>query len=227
MVLGVDGCKNGWIAISLDESGRLDGALTALSLEKVFEGVPEVAVAGVDMPLHLLDAPTRPADLLARKALGPNRGRSVFPALPHFVITEEWPAEDFETINRECRARYDRAFSRQSLALRAKIAEVNTAFRAGHPVIEVHPELSFAAMNGGKALEFSKKSWGGLEERLALLNSVGITLDQGLPDDVRRLAPDDLVDAAAAAWSAFRYRKGTARSLPNNPGSTVTPRIWS
>ena len=208
--------------------GNLAGAYVGSSLAEIFRMVPDLEVAGIDMPLHLLDAPTRDADTLTRKALGPERGRSVFPALPQFVIEEEWLDRSLEDVNAECRVRYGRAFSRQSLGLRRKIAEVNAAFATGHPVIEVHPELCFATMNEAQPMMFSKKAWGGQQERIALLERVGIALSEyKLPQDVCGIAPDDIIDAAAAAWSARRYLQGNAESLPANPDHATTPAIWA
>jgi predicted RNase H-like nuclease len=70
-------------------------------------------------------------------------------------------------------------------------------------------------MNDGRALRHRKKSAGGVVERLALLRRHGIELgDLGSA----AMAPiDDVLDAAAAAWSAWRIATGSARSLPEPP----------
>ena len=167
------------------------------------------------------------ADTQARKALGPERGRSVFPALPRFVIEDRWLSAGFEEVNQECRQLYGRAFSRQSLHLRNKIAEVNEVSRNGFPVIEVHPELSFTAMNNSKPPGFSKKSWGGIRERISLLQSEGISLWDSALHQVQHLAADDIIDAAAAAWSAHRFSFGKAISYPPGNQPANEPRIWS
>lgn len=226
MTAGVDGCKEGWVGVWLDQSGAIAGTFSSASLEEVLRSIPDLKTAGIDMPIQLLDAPVRPADTLARSALGPARGRSVFPALPRFTIGQKWLNADFNDVNTQCRQLYGRAFSRQSLHLREKISEVNQAQKKGFPVIEVHPELSFAAMNNGPPLTFSKKTWGGFRERISLLEENGLHLSDSLLLPVQHLAPDDIIDAAAAAWSAYRFSIGHATSYPPGDQNPNEPRIW-
>ena len=227
MVLGVDGCKEGWVAIQLDRHGRFTSAMAGRSLLQLLELVPDLSTAAVDMPLHLLDAARRPADLEARRRLGAARGRSVFPALPRFALDDGWIDRGYDVVNSKCRARYGSGISRQSFSLRRKTAEVNGASALGLPVIEVHPELSFAAMNGDRPLTFAKKCWGGQRERLVLLRRQGIALPDNLPEGLNRLAPDDIIDAAACAWSAHRHSNGVARKIPAVSPDPAEPRIWT
>ena len=227
MIAGVDGCKEGWVGVWLNDSGAVAGTTSSTSLREVLQAIPELKIAGIDMPIQLLDAPTRPADTQARQALGPERGRSIFPALPQFTIEKGWLEAEFNEVNAKCRQIYGRAFSRQSLHLRAKIAEVNRIRREGFPVIEVHPELSFTVMNAGLPLTFSKKTWGGFRERISLLEENGLELSDHLLFPVRHLASDDIVDAAAAAWSAHRYSLKGAISYPPDEGNPKEPRIWA
>jgi predicted RNase H-like nuclease len=70
-------------------------------------------------------------------------------------------------------------------------------------------------MNDGRALRCRKKSAGGALERIALLRRDGIDIDR--LDAAARVPLDDVLDAAAAAWSAHRIANGTARSLPDPP----------
>ena len=65
------------------------------------------------------------------------------------------------------------------------------------------------AMNDGVAVEANKKTWAGQMVRRRLLERHGIEL----PDDlgpVGVVPPDDVIDAAAAAWSAARIASGKA-----------------
>ena len=108
-----------------------------------------------------------------------------------------------------------KGLSQQSYALRAKIFEVDDVVATDDRVFECHPEVSFAAMTG-VPLDWSKKTWNGQILRRGLLADHGI----GLPDDLGeagRAPVDDLLDAAACAWSAERMRLGTARTLPADP----------
>jgi predicted RNase H-like nuclease len=91
------------------------------------------------------------------------------------------------------------------------LAEGDARFR------EVHPEVSFRAMNESKPLHHRKKSAGGALERIELLRRDGIQLGQ--LDAGGAVSLDDVLDAAAAAWSAVRIASGTAETLPSPPES--------
>ena len=106
---------------------------------------------------------------------------------------------------------------RQAFGLRVKVLEVDGFRRAGgRAVLEVHPELSFAAM-AGAPLASSKKTWAGAAARYRLLTEHGIALPTDLGPDPGRAGVDDVLDAAAAAWTARRVQSGDAFSLPDPP----------
>ncbi|MBV9141601.1 MAG: DUF429 domain-containing protein [Pseudonocardiales bacterium] len=72
--------------------------------------------------------------------------------------------------------------------------------------------MSFAAMNG-QPLAHRKTSWTGQMTRRTLLARHGIQLPDHL-GDAGEAGPDDVLDAAAAAWSAQRIATGHASRLP-------------
>ena len=61
----------------------------------------------------------------------------------------------------------------------------------------------------------SAKQAGGVFERLELLHRHG--LDVTDPGDAAAVPIDDLLDAAACAWTAQRIEAGIADSLPDPP----------
>jgi predicted RNase H-like nuclease len=79
--------------------------------------------------------------------------------------------------------------------------------------VEAHPELSFAAM-AGAPLRDSKSTWAGAVRRRQLLMAQGIDLDGDLGLSGLRVGVDDVLDAAAVAWTARRVADGGARRLP-------------
>ncbi len=83
---------------------------------------------------------------------------------------------------------------------------------ADRRLIEVHPELSFRAMAGGQLLP-PKKSWNGASDRRSLLEGAGIRLPRDLGPPGLEAAVDDVLDAAAAAWTAHRFALGMAECL--------------
>jgi predicted RNase H-like nuclease len=207
-VTGVDGCRAGWIAVTL-EPGEPSAKLAA-TVGVTLDDLPLSGITGIDMPLGLLAAGWRDADLLARRALG-RRGATVFAIPPR----PAWECESYPEANRVSRALTGKGLSLQAWGLRRKILEADEFRRgagaaAGVRLHEVHPELSFAAM-AGAPLPDSKHTPAGLVVRRELLAKAGILL----PPKVSGAAEDDLLDAAAVAWSARRIADGLAVVLTN------------
>jgi len=59
-------------------------------------------------------------------------------------------------------------------------------------------------------MRYGKKSRNGRLERLALLRRVFPSIDAHVAQRPARVGADDLLDAAAAAWTAIRRWKGIA-----------------
>ncbi|MEI5007258.1 DUF429 domain-containing protein [Streptomyces sp. PmtA] len=217
-VLGVDACPGGWVAVALSD-GRFDGARFGTGLRALLggaghgEATDDARVVAVDIPLGLLDTGWRRADADAAALLGRLRG-SVFRVPPRAV----WQEEGYEAANRRCRELTGAGLSRQSWGLAAKLREANAclADARGDRLREVHPEVSFRALAGGRPLSYRKKSWSGQMTRRSLLEDAGIVLPGDL-GAAGAVPPDDVLDAAAAAWSADRIARGRARSLPDPP----------
>jgi predicted RNase H-like nuclease len=175
--------------------------------------LPLAGITGIDLPLGLLGAGWRDADLLARRALG-RRGVTVFAIPPRAV----WECQSYAEANQRCRELTGKGLSAQAWGLRRKIAEADQfrrrAATAPEPgrvrLYEVHPELSFAAL-ADAPLPDTKHTLAGLAVRRDLLARAGITL----PLKVAGAAANDLLDAAAVAWSARRIATGTAVTLTN------------
>lgn len=212
VVTGIDGCAGGWIAVTLTaHPTKVDSppAVAGVTFAATLDGLALAGVTGIDMPLGLLGAGWRDADVLARRALG-RRGVTVFAIPPRPV----WECGTYAEANRACRELTGKGFSVQAWGLRRKIAEADSCRRrAASPLspvrlYEVHPELSFTAM-AGAPLTDGKHTKAGLAVRRELLAAAGITL----PRKVAGAAEDDLLDAAAVAWSARRIAVGRAAVL--------------
>lgn len=203
--VGVDGWKNGWVAVVTQE-GRFERALVEPRLESVLAAEPDAACVAVDMPLGLVAEGERAADAAARAFLGKKRS-SLFPVPPRSVVeTGGWDAALVEA-----KRVWGKGISKQVFYLFPKILELD-GLLADERLVEVHPEIAFAVMNAGAPLP-SKKTWGGQRARARVLSAHGIAL----PDDLGAanvVPPDDVLDAAAAAWSAARVARGQARSFP-------------
>ncbi|HYK69015.1 MAG TPA: DUF429 domain-containing protein [Streptosporangiaceae bacterium] len=226
-VLGADACPAGWVGVVLSAEGTRAvvhaeiGGLVALAAA----GGPLDAIA-IDIPIGLADSGPRQADLLARKAAGP-RYASVFLTPVRAALM----ADTYAAALAVSRERTGRGVSSQAYRLRGKILQVDR-WRKGMlpcPVVEAHPELSFAAM-AGAPLRDSKATWAGVVRRSGLLAAQGIDLDGDLGLSGLRVGVDDVLDAAAVAWTARRVADSGARRLPAEPerfSDGVDCAIWT
>ena len=151
---------------------------------------------GVDIPIGMPQTATRRADREARRFVG-SRAPSVFDTPPRAVLE----APTYEEARNISLSKYGRGVSAQSYRLREKLLDVDRA-RSGHPIFEVHPEVSFCGL-AGKPLAHNKRSWNGQMLRRRLLMGAGLALPDEL-DDAAAVAVDDVLDAAVVAWSAMR-----------------------
>jgi predicted RNase H-like nuclease len=76
-------------------------------------------------------------------------------------------------------------------------------------IFEVHPEISFWALNGRRPLRHKKYKREGRAERLRLLLPHFPAIQEHLDElDRRKSGQHDLLDVAAAAWTADRVARG-------------------
>ncbi len=213
-VLGVDGCRGGWVGALLVPGAPRPRVVLAPTVAELVEMVrAEVAlrVVGIDIPIGLPDAGLRRADALARKALR-GRASSVFTTLTRPAYAEPNRAQA-DAVNRRLTGQ---GVGAQAFALRAKILEVDAWVRSRPTVevLEVHPEVSFVEM-AGAAMPAGKRSEEGRAARLAALAAAGIPRPSVLEGS--GYAADDVLDACAVAWTAARRAAGRSRSLPAPP----------
>jgi predicted RNase H-like nuclease len=195
-VAGVDGTKAGWVAIVLDD-GRFAADHLVQPVEATFEELADALVVAVDIPIGF---GPRQADIAARRFLT-GAASTVFTTPSRKLL--EMPFGPGLGV------------SAQAHALGRRILHVTRLARSDARFHEVHPEVSFRAMNGGRPLRHRKKSAGGVLERLEILRRHGIELTQL---GASGFAPvDDVLDASAAAWSAHRIATKAARTLPDPP----------
>ncbi len=217
-VLGIDWARPRWVAVVLDGDApprvRAERDLAAL-----VGGFPQAAWVGVDMPIGLPASGVRTADLEARASAGPRRS-SVFLAPPAEVLA----AATYAEANLVARAVMGQGISQQSWGLRHTIAVVAAVAAADPRVIEVHPELSFAAL-AGAPMPAAKTTWNGQMARRAALAGAGIALPDDL-GDAGVVPVADVLDAAAVAWSARRRAAGEARSFPAAASPDDRQVIW-
>ncbi|MGB3485624.1 MAG: DUF429 domain-containing protein [Mycobacterium sp.] len=222
-VLGIDACRSGWVGIELRD-GIFAAAHVGATLAEVVAAAPGAVAIGVDMPLGLLDAEVRASDVLARGMLS-GRSSSIFVMPPRPVFD----APDHRTATALATVLTGKGISIQTWGLKRKFLEAEELARdTSLPLYEVHPELTFTQL-GLLASDGAKKQWRGQRARLRVLAAHGIALPEYLGPALERIPADDVLDAAAAAWSAHRIATGTAFCLPDPPqvnGSGHRLAIW-
>jgi predicted RNase H-like nuclease len=219
LVAGVDGCPAGWIAALWDGADEL-----ALRLCPSFADVmalPALVIA-VDMPIGLPERSGRPPEREVRARLG-GRQSSVF-AVPaeRAVYCADYPEA--------CRINLihsdpPRKVSKQCFHLFPKMREIDALIAPHHQtrIFESHPELAFWVMNGHTPLSLPKKVKSqpypqGLDLRRELLRKNGIPVDVMSHDFRRRdVGPDDLLDACACTFVAWRILSGRSMRFPADP----------
>jgi len=218
-VVGVDGCSEGWLAMRYcPAEGKLAPRVVA-TFEAILARYPDARCVAIDIPIGLTeDCHPRICDGLARRYLG-RRRNSVFPAPDRRILTLRSYPEASATFRSLC----GKGIPRQAFALHSKIAEVDRLMSPQLQawVVEVHPEVCFWALAGGRPMDHYKKTPEGFQERRQLL-TIGL---EGVPIPdwteasvlARPAEPDDVLDAVAAAWTAFRVAEGHAERLPANP----------
>jgi predicted RNase H-like nuclease len=216
--VGADGYRDQWLVVVIDDASLRD-VFVAASAAEVLAAVSAAEAFAFDIPLGLPDTGLRVADTLARRLLA-RRGSSVFATFPRSILEPS----TYQAALAATRELGLPGISRQSYGLRTKILELDEVARGDDRVIEAHPELSFYALASDKPCTYPKKSWNGLAERLALLTQAKLPLDEVFPS-AGAAPPDDVVDAAAAAWTARRYARGEAVPLPEEPGERLGT-IW-
>ncbi len=210
---GVDGCRSGWVVVRVsDGAGRPRPRLIAVEVVEAIAPVLDEVRAGrldvlaVDMPMGLPPSGPRRADDEARQRLGPRRS-TVFPTPPRPLLQ----ATDHADAVRKGRALDGRGISIQGFNLFPKIIELDGALTPDlyDRVIEAHPESGFATL-AGRPLDTSKRTAEGRAQRRQLLTTWLDDPDGLLDERHRGAAPDDVLDAAVNAWTARRWRDGTA-----------------
>ena len=224
-MLGVDGCRGGWIGaeVSADATGEFvrrkptacaDGPTTtdrsrvqwlrfadASQIASIANGYDAI---GIDMPIGLPDTGARACDVEARQLLG-----SRWPCVFHAPVRAALSATTYAEACDLSRAVSGRALSQQTWHITKRISEVDGHLAGLAHVVEVHPEVSFAALAGSPLPP--KRTPVGRDARLTALR-------RWIPHfDLPPTARIDALDALAVAWSATRWLHGTATTIPDEP----------
>ena len=228
IIAGVDACRAGWLCVRQDNS-RVEAEVFP-TFQEALRYLDTAVIVAVDIPIGLSSAGERPCDPLARQLLGFTRAGSVVPTPVWSVVHET----DYELACAKHRATDGRALSKQAFAILPKILEVNDLIRRQTDlqdrVREIHPELSFAVWNDGRAMKHRRNEPQGKVEREKLIDRLWPQRAR-VAGALRRAGHqlEDLNDAFAALWTAARITRGAAKVLgPPTPDQYgIKMQVWA
>jgi predicted RNase H-like nuclease len=200
-VVGIDGCRGGWLAACVD-GDQVQWRWTRDAAELL--ALPAEAVA-IDIPIGLPERGRRTCDVQAREVLR-HRRSTVFLAPPRAVLATATYAEARELLARLG----EPSMSAQAYGIVAAIRSIDDVVSPADEdrVFEAHPELAFLRMTG--ELLPPKKSADGQLLRIAAVKAWLPDLDSVLAGAPRPSAVDDALDALACAWVGRRWVSGEA-----------------
>jgi predicted RNase H-like nuclease len=219
-VVGVDGCRGGWLAVSLSRDGTPESRIFP-DMASLWAAHRQASLILVDIPIGLPEvANDRTCDKEARKVLGRRRA-SVFPVPCRAAVY----APDYDAaINLNDRITGKRIF-RATWNLIPRMRQVDEILqadsRARGIIREAHPEVLFWGLNQRRPMASYKKNVAGEAERLKVLEKAyqgAKALFHRLRENLLRKSagPDDLLDALAAAVTGLVG--GTdLETLPDKP----------
>jgi predicted RNase H-like nuclease len=217
--IGVDACKKGWFAVSLDDNN--DWAIGIFeTIGDLWNSLQSNALILIDIPIGLPDNRKRQCDVEARMLLKKRSG-SVFPVPCRQAIHAN-------TYKKACRINQKILgvkLSVQTWNIAEKIREVDDLLcndgKARRCIRESHPEICFWALEGGRPMTHYKKTGRGFAERLNLLKRINPATEKiadfAIKGFLRKdLTGDDVLDATVMAVSATAEENGLI-SIPENP----------
>ena len=216
VIRGVDGCKGGWLCLSVRPGGTEPSA-TVFNVDARDLFAQEALITAIDIPIGLPSNGPRVVDVKARGLLGPLKS-SVFPAPVRATLNER----SYEEACGKSYAACGKKLSKQTFAILPRIREVDLRLHESpdllNSVREVHPEVCFVYWNGGRPLKHPKTSGFGFSERIELVRNVFVTAPERVRNEVSRhdATDDDILDAFAALWTAQRIYDGRAMCIDGN-----------
>ena len=166
-VIGIDGCRAGWITAKVGDKNSLIFHIVE-NLNDDYLKQSNLTHIGIDIPLQLSHTGKRLAEIEARGLLK-KRACTIFSPPTLNALRAKNYIDACEVNFKECGKR----ISKQSWNLFPKIKEAHKFLEnnliSKLEVFEIHPELSFMAMNDMNLIEASKKTDIGREIRIKLM----------------------------------------------------------
>ncbi len=216
-VVGVDGCRAGWAAFTIDSSGNSF---------KIYNSIKMLCRENADAELIIIDMPIglpenmndiRP-EIEARKILG-KKASSIFNCPCRQAVYKE----SYKEANEMNKNVLGKGLSQQSYAICPKIREIDMFLKDNeeykNKLIESHPEICFSKLNGTPIFE-NKKTPEGIKKRISVLSKYykGIeAIVYGSEISKKDAQIDDILDAICLAVVAKIGQKDKLKAIPSIP----------
>ena len=216
-VVGVDGCRAGWLAFTIDNSGYSLNIYN--SIEMLCRENAEAKLIIIDMPLGLPESinDIRP-EIEARKILG-KKASSIFNCPCRQAVYKD----SYKEANEMNKNVLGKGLSQQSYAICPKIREIDMFLKDNEEykdkLIESHPEICFSKLNGTPIFE-NKKTPEGIKKRISVLSKYykGIeAIVYGSEISKKDAQIDDILDAICLAVVAKIGQKDKLKAIPSIP----------
>jgi len=223
--VGADVSKGRWLAVKLSEGEPCEVRLfdTIRDIWNIYKAAQLILI---DIPIGLREkgSQERQCDKEARRLLKWPRCSSIFRAPCRGTLEYYADYPTAKEINKLLTG--GKSLSKQSFSIMPKIKEVDDFLQedisARSTIREIHPEVCFWALNGGKPVMSKKKEADGFQERMTLLRNA--YRQTGAVDAVIQhakskypgMVADDIADALVAAATALLTRHKVL-TLPEKP----------
>lgn len=221
-VVGIDGCKFGWVAVAIDASENFTISKHA-NFNSIFKIYPNASKYLVDMVIGMgSEGNERNIEKLAREKLKPNRTSSVFtPPCREAIYKEDYKSAKLKNITIT-----GKSISIQAWNIVPKMKDVDQFILKNKTyqgkIYESHPEICFAGLNNGLPMKEKKSIKEGIFERINLIekyytksNSI---FEKGRKEFMKKeVKDDDLIDAIVLAVTGVLGEKHGFSFISNHP----------
>jgi len=220
--IGADVSKGKWLTVKLSEGEPCEVRLFD-TIGDIWDSYEAAELILIDIPIGLREKGNeeRWCDKEARRLLGWPRRSSVF-RVPCRATLESANYDAAKDINKDRTG--GKSLTIQSWSIIPKIKEVDEFLyeniSARSKIKEIHPEVCFWALNGGKPMMFKKRKVDGFHERMTVLrrvcNQTEAVIQLAKSEFQGKVADNDIVDALVAAVTALVGERNVL-TLPEKP----------
>tara|TARA_B100001093_G_scaffold518874_1_gene605351 strand:- start:2568 stop:3275 length:708 start_codon:yes stop_codon:yes gene_type:complete len=222
MNIGIDGFIDSWCVCSIDSKNQLTIS-TCTDIENIIQFLNAESRIFIDIPIGLSSKSIqRKIDQKLRDKLPKGKKSSVFNAPCRQAVRANNYIQAKE-INKKI---LQKSISIQSWNISNKIKEVDEFLIKNKnkyfSIHESHPEFCFINLNDGMPLKNNKKTKGGIDERISILNKFIKNTEDILEKNYHqfkdeKIKRDDILDAISLALSVKKWSNNGKRKITQYP----------